>query len=90
MPSYIAAGLDPETVTPHVMRHAAITNLLEAGVDLPTIQEISGHKTLAVVLRYTHVHGRHIDGAIRVIGLGVPDHPRNPHTGIREQVKNAL
>ena len=37
------AGLDPSKITPHVMRHTAITNLVQAGVDLPTIQVISGH-----------------------------------------------
>lgn len=68
----IAAGLDPKTITPHVMRHTAITNLVKAGVDLPTIQRISGHKTLAMVLRYTHVHGSHINQAIKAIGVGVP------------------
>lgn len=65
-----AAGLDPTMITPHVMRHTAITNLVKAGIDLPTIQRISGHKTLAMVLRYTHVHSDHIDQAIRSIGQG--------------------
>lgn len=69
----IRAGLDPALVTPHVMRHTAITNLVQAGVDLPTIQKISGHKTLAMVLRYTHVHGTHIDQAIKAIGRGIPE-----------------
>jgi integrase len=64
----ISAGLDPATVTPHVMRHTAITNLVQAGVDLPTIQRISGHKKLAMVLRYAHVHDQHIDEAIRALG----------------------
>jgi integrase len=78
----IAAGLDPAHVTPHAMRHTAITNLVKAGVDLPTIQKISGHKTLTMVLRYAHVHGRHIDKAIQSIGRAVPEHgwntgPRN-------------
>ena len=67
------AGLDPNQVTPHVMRHTAITNLVQAGIDLPTIQRISGHKTLKMVLRYTHVHGRHIDQAIQAIGRGLPE-----------------
>ncbi|MEC3911521.1 tyrosine-type recombinase/integrase [Sphingobium sp. CR2-8] len=61
------AGLSPSQITPHVMRHTAITNLVRAGVDLPTIQKISGHKTLAMVLRYTHVHGPHLDRAIAVL-----------------------
>jgi integrase len=68
----VRAGLDPGLVTPHTMRHTAITKLVQAGVDLPTIQRISGHKTLAMVLRYTHVHGPHIDEAISVIGRRLP------------------
>ena len=77
----IRAGLNPAQVTPHVMRHTAITNLVTAGVDLPTIQKISGHKTLAMVLRYTHVHGRHIDQAIRAIGRGLPELSENKKPG---------
>jgi integrase len=69
----IHAGLDPKLITPHVMRHTAITNLVQSGVDLPTIQSISGHKTLTMVLRYTHVHGNHIDKAIATIGRGLPE-----------------
>lgn len=71
--SVIRAGLDPEKVTPHTMRHTAITRLVKAGVDLPTIQRISGHKTLAMVLRYTHVHGLHIDAAIDALSRPIPD-----------------
>lgn len=67
------AGLNPKEVTPHVMRHTAITRLVRAGVDLPTIQRISGHKTLAMVLRYVHIHGSHIDTAIAVIDNGFSD-----------------
>src|SRR5205814_3718034 len=73
----LRAGLDPELVTPHVMRHTAITALVQAGVDLPTIQKISGHKTLAMVLRYAHVHGQHIDQAIRAIGRTLPKQAAN-------------
>ncbi len=74
------AGLDPEKVTPHVLRHTAITDLVQSGADLPTIQRISGHKTLAMVLRYTHVHGSHIDRAVKAIGRGLPtaSDPENP------------
>ena len=71
------AGLDTRLVTPHVMRHTAITRLVQAGVDLPTIQRISGHKTLAMVLRYAHVHGGHIDHAIRAIGRTLPERVAN-------------
>jgi integrase len=73
----VRAGLDPVAITPHVMRHTAITKLVQAGVDLPTIQRISGQKTLAMVLRYFHVHGQHIDQAIRAIGRGLPAQVQN-------------
>ena len=71
------AGLTAE-VTPHNLRHTAITNLVKAGVDLPTIQKISGHKTLAMVLRYTHVHDNHIDAGIAVLGRSIRGNPE-PH-----------
>lgn len=63
----IAAGLNPKKVTPHVMRHTAITRLVKAGVDVSTIQRISGHKTVGMVMRYVHIHGNHIDTAIRAL-----------------------
>lgn len=63
----VRAKLDPDKVTPHTMRRTAITRLVKAGVDLPTIQRISGHRTLAMVLRYVNVHGSHIDAAIRML-----------------------
>ena len=72
-----AAGLNSDGITPHVRRHTAITKLVQAGVDLPTVQRISGHKTLAMVLRYTHVHGRHIYDAIRAIGRTLPKRAAN-------------
>lgn len=63
------AGLDPATVTPHVMRHTAITRLVKAGVDLPTVQRVSGHKTISMVLRYAHVDGVHVDNAVNHLGF---------------------
>jgi integrase len=59
-----AAGLDPDQITPHVMRHTAVTHLVQAQVDLPTVQRISGHKTLAMVARYAHQNGAHIEAAM--------------------------
>jgi integrase len=48
-----AVGMDPDIITPHVMRHTAGTRLVRAKTDIPTIMKISGHKTVAMVLRYT-------------------------------------
>lgn len=47
----------------HTLRHTAITHLAHAGVDLPTVKRISGHKTLAMVERYAHQNGAHIAAA---------------------------
>ena len=58
------AGLDPNQVVRHTLRHTAITHLVQAGVDLPTVKRISGHKTLAMVERYAHQSGTHIANAL--------------------------
>ena len=59
----VRAGLDPKLCTPHLMRHTAISALVMARADIPTIQKISGHKTPAMVLHYVHLFGEHIDNA---------------------------
>jgi len=69
----IRADLDPAKVTPHTMRHTAITRLVQSGVDLPTIQRISGHKTLTALMRYVHLTGTHIDAAIAKIDSPLPE-----------------
>ena len=59
----LEAGLDSKEITLHTLRHTAITHLVQAGVDLPTVQSISGHKTLAMVARYAHRNNSHIQAA---------------------------
>ena len=60
----VGAGLDPKQVVRHTLRHTAITHLVQAGVDLPTVKRISGHKTMAMVERYSHQSGAHIAAAM--------------------------
>ena len=59
-----AAGLDPKQVVRHTLRHTAISHLVQAGVDLPTVKFISGHKTLLMVERYAHQNNEHIQQAL--------------------------
>jgi integrase len=54
-------------VTFHDLRHTFASRLVMAGVDLPTVQALMGHKTIAMTLRYTHLAPDHKRAAIAVL-----------------------
>ena len=66
----------------HDLRHTFASNLVMEGVDLMTVKELMGHKTLEMTLRYSHLAPNHKMRAVnildRILSLNPPQAERPP------------
>jgi len=79
---------------PHIMRHTFASRLVMAGVDLRTVQELMGHKSILMTMRYAHLSPDHKRAATEALEVDfrhqVPrNFPTPPRRPVRHLVKNS-
>jgi site-specific recombinase XerD len=71
----------------HCLRHTFASRLVMAGVDLRTVQELLGHKSISMTVRYSHLTPKHTLAAVELLAGVSPETPTDTRTSTNANVK---